>query len=77
MQSKEHVTIPYDASIAVSRPMSIKSSKGSIISFCQTINFIDNWIQYFEDNYDNHIVIYKENMSVLFKTIPTYIPPRN
>ena len=30
-----------------------------------TINFLDNWIQYYDDNYQNIISIYKINMKRL------------
>ena len=34
------------------------SSKDALFSLGRTINFIDNWIQCFEVNYDNIIAIY-------------------
>ena len=58
------------------RIMIITSSKGALISLGQTITSIYNWHQCLEKNYDNRIVIYKENMAKLFKTIPTLLPPK-
>ena len=56
---KEHVTMPDYASSGGGRPMTIKSQKGAIFALSQTIIFIDHWLQCFEDNDDNRIVIYK------------------
>ena len=72
----ENAPMPDDTSSGSVRPMPIASYKVSLISLGQTINFIDNWLKCFEDNYDKKIMIYKEKMSELFKTIPTLLPPK-
>ena len=54
----------------------ISTFKVALISLGWTINFIDNRLQCFENNYDRIIVSYKENMSELFKTIPTLLPQK-
>ena len=72
---KDHVPIRYDASSGGGRPMPITSSKESLISIGHKINFIYNWLQLFEDNYDNRIMIHKIKMSELFKTILNSLPP--
>ena len=69
--------MPDDASIGVVIPMPILSFKETCYSIFQTIKFIDNWLQWFEVNYENIIIIYKENMSELFKTIPKSLPPKS
>ena len=67
MYYKEHVPIPNGASSEGGRPMSSMSYREALISLCQTINFIENWLQLFEVGYENIIKIYKRNMSELFK----------
>ena len=67
---KYHLSIPYGASSGGGIPMLSKLSKESRLSLGETINFIDHLIQWFELNYENIIMIYKINMSELFKTIP-------
>ena len=42
------------------RPLSISSSKESLKPLGHTINFDDNWLQYFEVNYDDIIESYKQ-----------------
>ena len=59
------------------RPLSISSSKESLKPLGHTINFDDNWLQYFEVNYDNIIESYKQNMRELFKKLPTLLPQIN
>ena len=56
--------------------MPITSSKESLLSFGNTIKFIDNWLQCFEVNYQNIIIIYKRKISEFFKTIPKQFPPK-
>ena len=72
---KEHVSIPSDASIFGEIPMTSMSSKKSLYSLVHTYNFLDNWIQCFDEDYQNRIAIYKSNMSELFETIPKSLPP--
>ena len=55
--------MPYNAGRSGGRSFKISSYKLSRISLGQTINFIDNWIQLFEENYDKILVSYKEKMS--------------
>ena len=55
---KDHVSMPDDASSGIGIPMQIAPPKEALVSLSQTINFIDNSIQCFEDNYDNRIIIY-------------------
>ena len=44
---KEHISIPDDVSSDGGRPMPSKSSKESLLSLGHTMNFIDNWLQFF------------------------------
>ena len=74
--SKEHIPIPDYASSGGDVPIPSTSSKESLISLGQKINFIDNWLQCFEDSYDNKIFISRRNMSELFKTIPKLLPAK-
>ena len=71
---KEHVSIPSDASIFGEIPMTSMSSKKSLYSLVHTYNFLDNWIQCFDEDYQNRIAIYKSKMSELFETIPKSLP---
>ena len=66
--------MPDDASSGGVRPITSTSSKEALYSLGQTVNFIYNWIKFFEVNYENRIMIYKRKMSDLFKTIPKSIP---
>ena len=66
-----------DTSSGYNRKFPILSSKEALISLFRTINFIDNCLRCFEDNYDKKIVSYKENICELFKKIPTSLPPKN
>ena len=43
-------------------PLPILSYKYALISLGQTIKFIDNWIQHFEESYDKRIVPYKQKI---------------
>ena len=52
---KEHIPTPDDGISGGGRPLTISSFKKALISLGQTINFIDNWIQLFEGNYDDRI----------------------
>ena len=38
------------------------------------MNFLENWVQCFDDNYHKIIAIYKSKMSELFETIPKSLP---
>ena len=67
---KEHVPISDDASIGGGRTIPSTYSKKALFSLVHTINFLYNCIQCFEVNYQNIIMIYKSNMSEVFKTIP-------
>ena len=40
------------------------------------MNFIDNWLQFFEVSYQKIIIIYKRKMGELFKTTPKSLPPK-
>ena len=71
---KEHVPIPIDASSKGGIPMPIMSSKKAIYSLGHTINFIDNWIKWFDVNNQNRIAIYKIKMGELFQKIPKLLP---
>ena len=71
---KEHVPIPSDASSKGGIPMPIMSSKKAIYSLGHTINFIDNWIKWFDVNNQNRIAIYKIKMGELFQKIPKLLP---
>ena len=51
--------MPDDTCSGGGRPFPISQSNESLISIGKTINFIDNWLQLFEDNYDKTIVSYK------------------
>ena len=53
-----------------------KSSKKALYSFGQKIRFLENWLQYFDDNYQNIIAIYKSKMSELFKRTQKALPPQ-
>ena len=64
---KEHVPMPSDASSGGARPMPNTSSKNSLYSLGHTINFLGNWLQCFDNNYQNRIAIYKSKMSKLFE----------
>ena len=66
---KYHVTMPDDASSGTGIPIWNTSSKEVRLSLGHKINCIGNWLQCFEVNYDNRIVIYNRKMSDLFKTI--------
>ena len=56
---KEHVPMSDDENIGGVRLIQSTSSKGELISLGQTINFIDNCLQWFEESHDKRIVIYK------------------
>ena len=73
---KQNVPMPDDASIVCVRPLSSTSSKGALILLGHTINFIDYWLQWLEEKYNKRIVIYKENMSDQFKSVPTQLQPK-
>ena len=67
--NKEHVLMTSDASSVGGRPMTSKPSKKALYSLGHTINFIDNWLQCFDDNYHNKSAIYKSTLSDSFKKI--------
>ena len=54
---KWHVTMPDDAGSSGDIPIPIKSYEVSLISIVQIINFIYNWLNFFEDHCDIRIVI--------------------
>ena len=64
---KEHIKMPHDASNGGRIPMLSTSSKELLYSIGHTTDFIDNWLQCFEVNYESRIMIHKRNMSELFK----------
>ena len=68
--------MPDDESSGGGIPMPSMLSKEALFSLAHTIKFIDNWSQCFEVNYHNRIMIYKINMSELFKKTPKLIPPK-
>ena len=72
---KEHVTMPSYASSDGRIPMPSTSYKKSLYSLGHKIKFLDNWLQWFDDNYQNIISIYKSKMSKLIETIPK-LPPK-
>ena len=72
----ENAPMPDDTSSGSVRPMPIASYKVSLISLGQTINFIDNWIQWFEDNDDKRIASNKKNTKELFNKFPTSLPQK-
>ena len=74
---KEHISIPDVVSSDGGRPMPSKSSKESLLSLGHTINFIENWLQCFEVNYQNIMMICKRRTSELFKTTPKTLLPKN
>ena len=51
--AKEHLLMPDDEINVGERPILSTSSKEACISLGQKINFIDHWLQLFEENYDN------------------------
>ena len=69
--------MPYDSSSGGDIPIPSNSSKESLILLGHKINAIDNLLQLFEDNCDNRIGVFKENMSEIFKTVPISFPPKN
>ena len=71
-----HVQIPDDASSGGDIPIPNTPYKEVLISLGLEIKFIDNWIHFFEENYDKKIMMYKRNMSELFKTTPKLLPPK-
>ena len=64
--NKQYIKMPGNASSGVGRPLPILSSKESLISLGQTINFIDNWLHFFGDNRDKIIIAYIQNMKKIF-----------
>ena len=68
--------MPSDASSGDGITMPSVSSKKSLHSLDHTANFIDGWLQCFDDNYQNRISIYKSKMSELFETTPKSLPPK-
>ena len=73
---KEHVPMSDDASNGGGIPIPSTLSKEALYSLGKTINFIENWIQCFEVNHENRIMIYKTNMSEVFKRIPKSLSPK-
>ena len=74
--AKEYVPMPCDESSGGVIPIPSKSSKKALYSLGHKINFLDNWLQWFDGNYQNIIAIYKIKMSELFETILKPIPPK-
>ena len=68
--------MPDDASSGVEIPMTSKQSKEVLISLGQKINFIDVRLQCFEYSDYELIVMCKEKMSGLLKTIPALLPTK-
>ena len=73
---KYHITMPSDARSGSGISMPSNSYKKAMYSLGQKINFLDNWLQCFDENYQNKIAIYNIKMSELFKTIPKKLPPK-
>ena len=67
---KYNLSMTHDASSGGEIPMPSTSSKEELLSLGHKIKFIENWIPCFEVNYQNRIMIYKINISELFKTNP-------
>ena len=57
----------YVANIGGVTPITSNPNKEALISLGKTINFIYNWLQYFEVNYENKINIHQIKMSELLK----------
>ena len=74
---KEHVPMPDYASSGGGRLMLSTSYKEALYSLGQKTNLIDNWIQWFEVNYENIIIIYKKKTSEWFKTTPKALTPKS
>ena len=68
--------MPRDEIIGGGIPMQSTSSKKVLYSLGHTINFLDNWLQWFDENYQNIIAIYKIKMSEWFETIPESLPQK-
>ena len=73
---KEHVTMPINEISAGVITMPSTSTKNHFTWFFHTINFLDSWLQCFDNNYHKIIAIHKSNMSKLFETIPKSPPPK-
>ena len=53
---KYHPSEPENGSSGGGRPFPIESSKELLESLGHIINFINNWVQFFEDNYDDILI---------------------
>ena len=58
---------PYYASSGDDRPLPYTSCIDSRESLGHTINFIDNWLQCFEDNHWERTGLYKKNVRKLLQ----------
>ena len=53
------------------------NDSGSLKPLGLILNFIDSWLQFFEENYSQWTMMYREKMSEMFKNIPVNIPEPN
>ena len=67
---KKPLSMPGAASSGGVRPIPSLSYKEAVFSLVHAINFIDNWLLWFEVNDQNTIMIYKIKFSELLKTTP-------
>ena len=73
----EHSSGPGNESSGGDRTLTMEYSKEWLESIGKTINFTDNWIQFFEGNHYKIIILCKQNMINLFNKTPLLIPSRN
>ena len=62
-----HPAVTYNESSSNGRPFPITLSIDALESIGRTINFIDNWLQYFSENCEVRTFLYKQKMQDLFK----------
>ena len=72
----DRVSMTIDEICGCRRTIPSMLSKISLYSIGNTINFLDNWLQWLDENYQNIIDIYKSKMSELFKKTPKSIPQK-
>ena len=74
---RAYISGPDAVSIVGGRELTSTSSTYSLGSLGRTINFIDNWLQFFENNDGEITGVYKNNIIELFDTITLSITPTN
>ena len=77
MYDKDHLSGPDDGSSCGNIPCPIAPYKEALESLDHTISFIYDWLQCFEDNYEERIILYKQKIIELFKKIPLSLTPIN